>query len=152
MKKFIQILESIGGLLVAILFCVVLFQVVARVILRVPTSWSVEFGRVLFVAIVFLGSVILIYTKGHMVITTFVDILPPISKKIIDLFNSVLIISMFGAFSFGALEKTISGWGVVIPTLEWMTNGYMYLTVLIGGLGMLAFSIADLVKKLRRTA
>jgi TRAP-type C4-dicarboxylate transport system permease small subunit len=152
MRKIIQIGELVGGLLVAVLFGVVLLQVVARVILQVPTSWTVELGRVLFVAIVFLGSITLVYTNGHMVINTLLEFLPPRMRRVIELFTNVLIILLLGAFSFGALEKTVSNWKIVIPTLEWMTNGYMYLIVLIGGVGMLVCSIIIFVHKLRRAA
>ena len=152
MRKIIQIGELVGGLLVAVLFGVVLLQVVARVILQVPTSWTVELGRVLFVAVVFLGSITLVYTNGHMVITTLLEFLPLGPRRVIELFTNVLIILLLGAFSFGALEKTVSNWKIVIPTLEWMTNGYMYLIVLIGGVGMLVCSIIIFVHRLRRAA
>lgn len=152
MKKIIQFADLVGGLLIAILFLVVLLQVVARVILHVPTSWTVEFGRVLFVAIVFIGSVVLMYSHGHMVITTLLEKLPPRIKKGVEIFNALLLSLMLFIFCYGAVEKTVTNWDIVIPTLEWMTNGYMYLIVLLGGLGMLVCALIDLVALFRRSA
>lgn len=152
MKKIIQFADLLGGLLIAVLFIVVLLQVVARVILHVPTSWTVEFGRVLFVAIVFIGSVVLMYSHGHMVITTLLEKLPPRIKKGVEIFNALLLTLMLFIFCYGAVEKTVTNWGIVIPTLEWMTNGYMYLIVLLGGLGMLVCALIDLVALFRRSA
>lgn len=151
MKKIIQFADLVGGLLIAILFLVVLLQVVARVILHVPTSWTVEFGRVLFVAIVFIGSVVLMYSHGHMVITTLLEKLSPRIKKGVEIFNALLLSLMLFIFCYGAVEKTVTNWDIVIPTLEWMTNGYMYLIVLLGGLGMLVCALIDLVALFRRS-
>lgn len=152
MKKIIQFADLVGGLLIAILFLVVLLQVVARVILHVPTSWTVEFGRVLFVTIVFIGSVVLMYSHGHMVITTLLEKLPPRIKKGVEIFNALLLSLILFIFCYGAVEKTVTNWDIVIPTLEWMTNGYMYLIVLLGGLGMLVCALIDLVALFRRSA
>ncbi len=152
MKKIIQFADVLGGLLIAILFLVVLLQVVARVVLHVPTSWTVEFGRVLFVAIVFIGSVVLMYSHGHMVITTLLEKLPPRIKKGVEIFNALLLSLLLFIFCYGAVEKTVTNWDIVIPTLEWMTNGYMYLIVLLGGLGMLVCALIDLVALFRRSA
>jgi TRAP-type C4-dicarboxylate transport system permease small subunit len=152
MKKIIQFADLLGGLLIAVLFLVVLLQVVARVILHVPTSWTVEFGRVLFVAIVFIGSVVLMYSHGHMVITTLLEKLPSRIKKGVEIFNALLLSLMLFIFCYGAVEKTVTNWDIVIPTLEWMTNGYMYLIVLLGGLGMLVCALIDLVALFRRSA
>lgn len=134
-----------------LLFLLVFFQVIARVILRIPTSWSVELGRVLFLAVVFIGSAVLVFLKGHMVITAMVEKLPPVGQRIVGILDDVLIGLTLMLFCIGSLDKTITNWKIQIPTLEWVTNGYMYLIVFIGGMGMLLFTINDLVNKFRRS-
>ena len=152
MKILRSILDNLGGLLVGCLFLLVLFQVVARVILQIPTSWTVELGTVLFVAIVFLGSALLVYIGGHLVILTVYERLSGISLKVIDIINTCIVSLCLIAFSWGCFEKTVSNWDIVIPTLEWMTNGYMYLIVLLAGLLMLFFTIYNMIVKIRGTA
>lgn len=151
MKKLAKGMEALGGILVGILFFLVLFQVIARVILRIPTSWTVELGRVLFVGIVFIGSGVLVFTGGHMVIKAAWEKFPPKLRFAVEIFNDVLVAIMLVLFCWGALEKTISNWHIVIPTLEWMRNGYMYLLVFLGGLVMLVFTVNNLMGKIRRT-
>lgn len=87
-----------------------------------------------------------------MVITTLLEKLPPRIKKGVEIFNALLLSLILFIFCYGAVEKTVTNWDIVIPTLEWMTNGYMYLIVLLGGLGMLVCALIDLVALFRRSA
>lgn len=152
MKTLRSILDNVGGILVGLLFLLVLFQVAARLILQIPTSWTVELGRVLFVAVVFLGSALLVYTGGHLAILTLYERLSGTSLKVIDTINACIVSLCLIAFCWGCFEKTVSNWGIEIPTLEWMTNGYMYLVVLLGGLLMLIFTLRNMIRRLRRTS
>jgi TRAP-type transport system small permease protein len=151
MKQLRSILENLGGVLVGLLFLLVLLQIVARVILHVPTSWTVELGRVLFVAVVFLGAALLVYTGGHLAILTLYERLSGIPLMVVDIINTCIVSLCLIAFSWGCFEKTVANWNIEIPTLEWMTNGYMYLVVLLGGLLMLFYTIYNIIVKVRRT-
>ena len=38
---------------------------------------------------------------------------------------------------YGSYNRMLSEWNSKIPTVEWLTYGYLYLVMLIGTLGML---------------
>ncbi len=149
MKNLLRIIDAIGGICIGALFFLVLFQVLARIVFQIPTSWSVELGRILFLAVVFIGSAYLFYSDGHMVIKAVYEHLHGKTLRTVDLINNTLLLIGLAVFLIGAIRKAISNWGIVIPTLEWMTNGYMYLIVFIGGLGMFFFVARKFVSILR---
>jgi len=149
MKSLLKVLDNIGGICTGLLFLLVLIQVLSRIVLNLPTSWSVELGRVFFLTIVFIGSAYLFYSNGHMVIKAVYERLSGKTWKTIELINNGLMLIGLFFFLVGAFKKTVSNWNIVIPTLEWMTNGYMYLIVFIGGLNMFFFVGRKFVNTLR---
>lgn len=149
MKTIYAFLLNVLGVSIGFLFLLVLFQVVARVFLRMPTSWSVELGRILFAIIVFYGSAILIYEKRHMKVTTLLERLPANAGRVLEIIRHIIVLAFLFAFSYGSLGRGIRNIGVRIPTLEWMTTGYLYLIVMGSGLFMLAFTLRELLHTIR---
>ncbi len=149
MKKLHAFFENLLGVSIAMLFLLVLFQVVARVILRIPTSWSVEMGRIFFAVIVFFGSGLLIFENRHMKITTLQEIMPRKMQKVVQIINHVLVIGFLFSFTYGSYGRAMRNMKIVIPTLEWMTTGYLYLLVMFSGLLMLIFSVREFIHTIR---
>ena len=54
MKKLISILENVCAALLVVLACAVFFQILARMVFKIPATWTAEIARAMFHIIVFL--------------------------------------------------------------------------------------------------
>ncbi len=149
-RKLEKFLESLGAVMIALLFITVIIQVVARVILSTPSTWTVEVGRALFLSVVFTITPIVLYRKALMMINSLHDLTKGKGRIILDLINDLLIDFILVVMALGSYERTIETWTVEIPTVEWMKSGYLYLVMLIGTLMMLFFSVRNTVSRLKK--
>jgi TRAP-type C4-dicarboxylate transport system permease small subunit len=101
-------------------FCVIGIVAIAQIIMRFifnrPFFWAEEFLRLVFVWVCYMGWTLASRNKSHICITTVVSRFPPMGRKCMETFNSVLVI----AFSFfmiwfgikmaevGALNKAVT--------------------------------------------
>lgn len=140
-KKILRFFEILGGIAAGMLFLTVLWQVIARVIFKVSSTWTVEIGRALFVIMVFCGSPILLYRDGHMAIKTFIEKLNGPKLKILQLVIDIIVSITLIALAYGCYNRTVATWNDIIPTVEWLTSGKIYLVMLIGTIMMLYVEI-----------
>lgn len=138
-KKLLSLLENICAACLCILTFSVFFQIVARLLLHIPATWTVEVGRAMFLTIVFLGMPILIYNDSQMVVTMIKDLC---SKKragalIFQALGDVCAYFFLVTLLYGCYDRMLSEWTAAIPTVEWLTYGYLYLVMLVGTLCML---------------
>lgn len=149
-KKLIKYLEYLGAFMISALFITIIIQVVAREILSIPTTWTVEVGRALFLAVVFLITPVVLAQQGLMTINSLYDLTKGKGHVILSLVNDLFVNMILIALALGSYERTIDTWAIEIPTVEWMKSGYLYLIMFIGTLLMLFFSINNTVKRLRK--
>ena len=131
MRKYINYL---AGALVAVMFLVIFVQITARLILKVPTSWSVEIGIILFLFVVFLGIASTTRERSHLRVDALHAIMPPWLRRIVDIACGLAYIAFFAAFAWGAYINAVDNWRVEIPTVEWFRWGYVYLVILLATL------------------
>lgn len=148
-NKLIKFLEIIGALLVGLLFLTILTQIISRVFLSIPSTWTVEVGRALFLCIVFFISPVVLFRKGLMAINSLHDLTKGNGRCFLDLLNDLLIDIILAILAFGCYERTIETWTVEIPTVEWMKSGYLYLIMLIGTMLMLFFSVRSTIARMK---
>lgn len=143
-KKILAVLEVIGGVAAGLLFCTIMWQVLARVVFHVAATWTVEIGKALFVIMIFAGSPILIYRDGHMAIKTVLEKLTGRKQNILRLVIDFFIVVTLIILSYGCYNRTIKTWNDIIPTVEWLTSGKIYLVMFIGCLAMLYMEIVKI--------
>lgn len=138
-KKLLSFLENICAVCLCILAFSVFFQILARLIFRIPATWTVEIGRAMFLAIVFLGMPILIHDDGQMAITMVKDLVKGnrAGTLVFNLLGDVCAYFFLITLAYGSLNRMISEWTAAIPTVEWLTYGYLYLVMLAGTCCML---------------
>lgn len=149
-KKLEKFLELLGAIMIALLFITVIIQVVARVILSTPSTWTVEVGRALFLAIVFTITPIVLYRNALMMINSLHDITKGKARIILDIVNDLCVDFILVVMVLGSYERTVETWAVEIPTVEWMKSGYLYLVMLVGTLLMLFFSVRNTITRLKK--
>ncbi len=138
-KKLLSFLENVCAVCLCILAFSVFFQILARLVFHIPATWTVEIGRAMFLTIVFLGMPILIYYDGQMMVTMIKDLFVS-NRRVTLVFNVVEDVCAYFflvTLAYGCYDRMISEWNAAIPTVEWLTYGYLYLVMLIGTLFMM---------------
>ena len=146
MRKY---LDYLNGILMALMFTAIFFQIVARAILSVPTSWSVESGILLFAFIIFIGIASITRERSHLRVDTLVIILPAKVQKIIEFIGNVLIVVFSFFLLVGAFRNMIANWTVEIPTIEWFHWGYVYLVIVIATVITVVYQILNMIEDCR---
>ena len=146
MKKQI---ERLGAVLLAVMFLVTLFQVVARVILGISSVWSEELARFLYVCLVFVGAAPLIRDDEHIRVGVLTDRLTGRPLTILRLLTILLTIPFIAVMTWGAWTNTVVNWRTYAPTLDWLSIGYIYLVIWVTGLLMLWYLAVNLVRNAR---
>lgn len=142
-------IERLGAVLLAVMFLVTLFQVVARVILGISSVWSEELARFLYVCLVFVGAAPLIRDDEHIRVGVLTDRLTGRPAMLLRLFTILLAIPFIAIMTLGAWTNTVANWRTYAPTLDWLSIGYIYLVIWITGLLMLWYLGVNLVRNLR---
>lgn len=137
-KRLLSFLENICAVCLCVLTFSVFFQIIARIVLHIPATWTVEIGRAMFLTIVFLGMPILIYDDGQMAVTMIKDLVQNnwAGRLIFNILEDIFAYFFLITLAYGCYDRMLSEWGSSIPTVEWMTYGYLYLVMLIGTLCM----------------
>ena len=146
MKKQI---ERLGAVLLAVMFLVTLFQVVARVILGISSVWSEELARFLYVCLVFVGAAPLIRDDEHIRVGVLTDRLIGRPLTLLRLLTILLTIPFIAVMTWGAWTNTVVNWRTYAPTLDWLSIGYIYLVIWVTGLLMLWYLAVNLVRNAR---
>jgi len=142
-------IERLGAVLLAVMFLVTLFQVVARVILGISSVWSEELARFLYVCLVFVGAVPLIRDDEHIRVGVLTDRLTGRPLTILRLLTILLTIPFIAVMTWGAWTNTVVNWRTYAPTLDWLSIGYIYLVIWVTGLLMLWYLAVNLVRNAR---
>jgi TRAP-type transport system small permease protein len=141
--------ERLCAVLLAVMFLVTLFQVVARVILGISSVWSEELARFLYVCLVFIGAAPLIRDDEHIRVGVLTDRLRGRSQSVMRLVTIFLTIPFIAIMTWGAWTNTVANWRTYAPTLDWLSIGYIYLVIWLAGLLMLWYLTVNLVRNLR---
>jgi TRAP-type transport system small permease protein len=142
-------IERLGAVLLAVMFLVTLFQVVARVILGISSVWSEELARFLYVCLVFVGAAPLIRDDEHIRVGVLTDRLTGRPLTILRLLTILLTIPFIAVMTWGAWTNTVVNWRTYAPTLDWLSIGYIYLVIWVTGLLMLWYLAVNLVRNAR---
>lgn len=141
--------ERLCAVILAVMFAVTLFQVVARVILGISSVWSEELARFLYVCLVFIGAAPLIRDDEHIRVGVLTDRLTGRPQSVMRLVTIFLTIPFIAIMTWGAWTNTVANWRTYAPTLDWLSIGYIYLVIWIAGLLMLWYLTVNLARNLR---
>lgn len=139
LKRLLSCLENICAVCLCILTFSVFFQIIARTVLKIPATWTVEVGRAMFLIIIFLEMPKLIYSEGEMAVTMIRDLFKKKRPVLLAFYviKDIFVYFFLVTLLYGSYDRTLNEWKSVIPTVEWMTYGYLYLVMFMGTLFML---------------
>ncbi len=142
-------LERLCAVLLAVMFVVTLFQVVARVVIGMSSVWSEELARFLYVCLVFIGAAPLIRDDEHIRVGILTDRLTGRPAALLKAVIALLTLPFIAVMTQGAWTNTQMNWTTRAPTLEWLRIGYIYLVIFLAGLLMLWYLAVNLVRSIR---
>lgn len=145
MKKWV---DRFNGLLLALMFLITFYQILARDIFIISSMWTEELARFLFVWIVFLGAATLLEDNKHIQITILIERLPQAVSRIIRVISNLLMLIFCVIFVWSAYLNCLNNWEFYAPSMSWMRLSYLYLGLLISGVMMIWYLLVNLFKDL----
>ena len=145
MKKM---LEAVNAVVLLCMFVIVMLSVVFRVVVAVPASWTEELAQYTLIFLAFIGAAAVMRDERHIAITVFVDRMRRGPRRVLNIVNRLLMLPFFVIFAIGAFDNMRMNWEVELPTVAWMTIGYMYLVVFLSGLVMIFYLLMNLYREI----
>ncbi|QOR39043.1 TRAP transporter small permease [Billgrantia diversa] len=144
---FWRLLTAIVMSAFALMLIIMAIQVISRYALGIAVSWTDEASRYLFLAEIFLGSVLALRYQEHIRITLVTDMLGTrlrqIAASLADII-CIVVLAMLAVGGWNMMERTA---GVLASTFR-MSFSYIYLIQMISALMMIGLLIGDLYRRL----
>lgn len=144
---FWRLLTAIVMSAFALMLVIMAIQVISRYALGIAVSWTDEASRYLFLAEIFLGSVLALRYQEHIRITLLTGLMGPrlrhITASLADII-CILVLLMLAVGGWNMMERTA---GVLASTFR-MSFSYIYLIQLVSALMMIGLLLGDLYRRL----
>lgn len=144
---FWQLLTGVVITAFTLMLIIMAIQVISRYVLGIAVSWTDEASRYLFLAEIFLGSVLALRYQEHIRITIVTDVLSPslrnIAASVADVI-CVLVLLMLVLGAWNMMDRTA---GIMASTFR-MSFSYIYLIQLISALLMIGLLLGDLYRRI----
>ncbi len=142
------ILRAIPTFCFAVLFLLLLTNVIARTFQLAGFSWFDEIVQGLFAWMVFVGAAALWRERDHFQVNWLPEALPPATSRILRLVTCALGILFLVAMTKYGADLTSKA-RALTPILDLPTSLF-YITIPLSGAVMLIYSLADFVRLLTR--
>jgi TRAP-type C4-dicarboxylate transport system permease small subunit len=149
-KRLGELVESIAGVLLAVVVVIVLLQVFGRYILRMSLSWPEELARYVLVWLMIFGVAAAAAVRSQIVVDTLLELVPTRVRRILEAIAALaglvavtLLVWTSQPLIFGPAGRSTSP-ATGIPSF------WIYLAVPVGGALLALFSLAELGEILRR--
>ena len=136
--------EMVAGIVFWGFFVFILMQVFSRYVVHSPLHWTEEFSRVFYVAMIFLGSAVVMDEQFRFDLgINFVKKHSLLGYKILNLFIDIVVSIVLSYLVVGSYNRTVSGWTKVLP-LTGIKVAYLYIPLLAGTALILICTLMDI--------
>lgn len=136
--------EWVCIILLAVMTCLVTYQVVTRFVFENPSAISEITAQYLFVWMVMLGSAYVFGLREHLSITLLKDKLSPMLNMLVEWLISLLLITFSVAIMlYGGVENTIVQMGTLDAALQ-IPMGVIYSVIPISAIIMIFYAIYNM--------
>lgn len=149
MKRLGDLVESIAGVLLALVVVIVLLQVFGRYILRISLSWPEELARYILVWLMIFGVAAAAASRSQIVVDTLLELVPASVRRALEALAALaglvavaLLVWTSQPLIFGPAGRSTSP-ATGIPSF------WIYLAVPVGGALLVLFALAELAEILR---
>ncbi len=152
-KIVLRIFEILLIVLVAGLTLMVLWGVFTRYCLGKQAAFTDELARVLLVWISMIGAALAFGQKAHLGVDYVASKLHPEARKTLSVIVQLVILAVaLIVFVIGGWALSMGQMGQPLPTVPWLTRGMVYISIPIGGVLMILFTIENVVDIIRTPA
>jgi TRAP-type transport system small permease protein len=134
-------LECVCAAFFAAICFIVLYQVVARFILKIPTPWSEELARYLLVVLTFLGACISIREETHLIALNILSGHSPRIEKIGRLIVAGILLFVNVVFTRNSFRMSAIAGTEMASSMVWLRTSYLYDLIAVGFLMSCLFSV-----------
>jgi TRAP-type C4-dicarboxylate transport system permease small subunit len=149
-KRLGDLVESIAGVLLALVVVIVLLQVFGRYILQISLSWPEELARYVLVWLMIFGAAAAAASRSQIVVDTLLELVPASVRRALEALAALaglvavaLLVWTSQPLIFGPAGRSTSP-ATGIPSF------WIYLAVPVGGALLVLFALAELAEILRR--
>jgi len=123
--KIIFVCERVLIVLISAIVVILFASVVWRYILFNPISWSADAALICVIWMTLLGAPVGM-RGGHVAVTGVLELLPnAVQPWLVALINLAILASSAIVVWYGTL-LTIQGTARIVPSIEWLNQGYLY--------------------------
>ena len=148
LKFIVRVVTGVENILVIILGATiagsVFLGVFFRYVLRDPLIWSGELALICFAWLIFLGAGLATKHKAHMSIDALARYFPESVSTVLRLATLVLIMFLLVILVYFGFKHSFSTYNIKTTALE-LPWSYVFLSVPVGSLMMLAYIVEDFV-------
>ena len=145
MDALYALCAAIAGTALVLISAVMPWAVFTRYVLNSAASWPEPTAVLLMIVLTFFGAAACYRRRQHMNVAFFVDLLPPMPRRIANLAAEGLV-GLFAAFMVIWGEKLVEAtWNNSIADFPTLSVGVTYLPIPVGGAILLLFVIERVV-------
>jgi TRAP-type C4-dicarboxylate transport system permease small subunit len=142
-KSFEIFLVVVVALQAVLLMASVLF----RYLFNSPIVWGDEIVRYSLIWMTFVGAAMATKENQHIQVDVIDLVLPALGKKILNWFVDAVVIAFMAFMIYFGIRMTDFQRGMYGETLSWFSYAYVYVSIPIGGLFMIIYTISKYVVK-----
>lgn len=145
-ERFWRLLSAVVITAFSLMLIIMAVQVISRYLLGIAVPWTDEASRYLFLAEIFLGSILALHYQQHISITIATDMLPVRLKRITGALADVICILVLLMLVFGAWNMMGRTSGILASTFQ-MSFSYIYFIQCLSAAIMIGLLLGNLYRR-----
>lgn len=150
MKRLGDLVESIAGVLLALVVVIVLLQVFGRYILRISLSWPEELARYVLVWLMIFGVAAAAASRSQIVVDTLLELVPASVRRALEALSALAGLVAVALLVWTSQPLITGPAGRSTSPATGIPSFWIYLAVPVGGALLVLFALAELAEILRR--
>ena len=150
MKRLGDLVESIAGVLLALVVVIVLLQVFGRYILRISLSWPEELARYVLVWLMIFGVAAAAASRSQIVVDTLLELVPASVRRALEALAALAGLVAVALLVWTSQPLITGPAGRSTSPATGIPSFWIYLAVPVGGALLVLFALAELAEILRR--
>lgn len=128
LSKAIEILCCVF-LLIMIFSCAA--QVICRFVLKIPNTWTEEYSKLSYIAMVLLAWPLLEYKDGQLKVVYFLKKFPISVRTVLFFIINLAYLAYVVLFFASAVRAMTVSWGLKYSAIAWLNSGIQYMPALL---------------------
>ena len=149
MKRLGDLVESIAGVLLALVVVIVLLQVFGRYILRISLSWPEELARYILVWLMIFGVAAAAASRSQIVVDTLLELVPASVRRALEALSALAGLVAVALLVWTSQPLITGPAGRSTSPATGIPSVWIYLAVPVGGALLVLVALAELAEILR---